>query len=221
MGVVITSPVQINRKVSMFQPIAVNTPSVGTAVEWTSGTYFDAYSSQSGVTTTDLTPTNNMCWQLFFAWKALTINIASNNVGINTYAGGSNTWTWYASVSSADYTLGSFPIQSAFTSSTSFSYSAGGFSQHNTTSQVSIPANRYFMIGTQGGPYFKTFKILAANRTAQISGVNYVTAINRVLFSNWFGGGPSNGIPTQVGGATSGFTDNTGYMHLISIKFSG
>jgi hypothetical protein len=33
MGVVITSPVQINRKVSMFQPIAVNTPSAGNLVK--------------------------------------------------------------------------------------------------------------------------------------------------------------------------------------------
>lgn len=220
MGVVITSPVQINRKVSMFQPIAVNTPSVGTAVEWTSGTYFDAYSSQSGITTTDLTPTNNMCWQLFFAWKPLSINTGATNVGLNTYRFGSNSWTWYASVSSSDYTIGSFPVQSAFTSNLSFSYTTGGFFEHTPTTKVTIPANRYFMIGTQGGPYYKTFKSLAENRTAQISGVNYVTAINRVLFSNW-SGGPSNGIPTQVGGATSGFTDNTGYMHLISIKFSG
>lgn len=205
-----------------FVPAAASGGSIdtGTAVAWTSATYFDSFTSQNGITTSNLSPTNNMCWQIYYAHRAMTIAAAANSIGLNTYLNGTNSWTWYASVSTVNDNSGSFPSESSIASTVgSVGYTAGGFSQQTVSSLVTIPANRYFLIGINGGPYYKTFRTLAANRTAQISGVSYVTAFNRVFYGP-HGSGPTSGIPSQLGGARTGYTEYNGYVPVWSVKFT-
>lgn len=215
----------IGSAAGLFGPISVvprtvfvNPPSVGTTVAWTLGTYFDSYTSQSGVTTNDLANTNNMCWQLYYAWKDLTISAAANTTAINTAINGNNTVTFVRSVGNVTDAARYFPAATTI-SSAATNYVAGGFNQYTTTVSTTIKAGQYFLIGVTNGPFYRSFKTLADNRTAQVSGESYVTAINKV----WHGGwptGPTSGIPTQLGGTTSGYTQYDGYAPVISVKFS-
>jgi len=190
----------------------------GTLVAYTIGTYFDAYTQPSGVTTTDAFATNNGCWQLYYAHSAVTITTGTNKIALNTYLNGTNTWTWYCSVSTTNDTIGSWGTVSAITSTGGGAYSAGGFNQSNITSNVIIPAGKYFLIANSGGPFYKTVKSLADNRTAQINGVNYITAYNKVCLGNWPAGGTTT-VPTQFGGSGTGYSYYTAHTHVHSIKF--
>jgi hypothetical protein len=204
---------------NLFKKRTTSSGPVGTSVSYTLGNYFDAFSSQSGVTTTDAFSTNNGCWQLYYAFKQIRITAAATSIGLNTYQGGSNSWTWLISVSSVNDTIGNFPSASAITSSSSFTYTAGGFNQHTTTVTTTIPANRYFLIGNSGGPFYRTVKSLASSRTAQVSGENYFTVVNRVFLGNWPSGGTTT-IPTQLGGSGTGYTEYSSHAHVHSVKFN-
>ncbi len=195
----------------------VVTGGTGTIVPYTTLTYLDAFTSQSGVTTTDAFNSNNGCWQLYYSHSAITISNGSN-IGLNSYASGSNTWGWSVAISNSNNTIGNWGSVSAITSSTSFNYNAGGFNVSPITQTVTIPANRYFLIMNNGGPFFRTIKTLASNRTAQIGGLNYVTVCNKVALGNWPTGGTTV-IPSQFGGAGTGYTLYTGASHVHSVVF--
>jgi len=195
----------------------VVTGGTGTIVPYTALTYFNAFTSQSGVTTTDAFNSNNGCWQLYYSHSAITIS-NGRNVGLNSYANGSNTWAWFVAISNSNNTIGNWGSVSAITTSTSFGYSAGGFNISPLTQSVTIPANRYFLIMNNGGPFYRTIKTLASNRTAQIGGLNYVTVCNKVALGNWPTGGTTI-IPSQFGGAGTGYTLYTGASHVHSVVF--
>lgn len=192
-------------------------PFNGTVVAWTDNTYFDSYTSQSGVTTTDGTNTNNLCWQLYYAHQAVTIPAdAVNRVGIGTTNNGSNTISWRVSISTVNDTLGSFAADTQFATQ-SFSYSTGGFNQQSADTAVSIPANRYFLIGVVNGPFYRATKLLANSRTAYIGSTPYVTVFNTFYQSAW-PSGPTTGIPIDLGGAAT-FTKHTDRVSVTSVKF--
>ena len=195
----------------------VVTGGTGTIVPYTELTYFNAFTSQSGVTTTDAFDTNNGCWQLYYSHSAVTINNGSN-IGLNTYRAGSNTWSWSVAISNSNNTIGNWGSVSAITSNTSFSYNLGGFNVSPITQSVTIPANRYFLILNNGGPFYRTVKTLASNRTAQIGGSNYVTVCNKVALGNWPTGGTTV-IPSQFGGSGTNYTFYTGASHVHSVVF--
>lgn len=195
----------------------VVTGGTGTIVPYTALTYFNAFTSQSGVITTDAFNSNNGCWQLYYSHSAVTISNGSN-IGLNSYNSGSNTWDWSIAISNSNNTIGNWGSVSAITSSISFSYNAGGFNVSPLTRSVTIPANRYFLILNNGGPFYRTVKTLASNRTAQIGGSNYVTVCNKVALGNWPGGGTTV-IPSQFGGAGTGYTFYTGASHVHSVVF--
>ncbi len=193
-------------------------PTSGTAVAWSNDTYFNSYTSASGVLNSDRLDTNNLVWQLYYANAPLTIPADSVlRLGINTHTSGNNSWTWRIAISSVNDTIGNFGTDSQFATG-SASYFAGGFNQNVVTTGVVIPANRYFLIGVTGGPYYRSFKALDANRSAQIGGLNYVTSINTIYYGA-HGSGPTSGIPSALGGNESGFTTYAGYVPVISIKF--
>jgi len=195
----------------------VVTGGTGTVVPYTALTYLNAFTSQSGVITTDAFNSNNGCWQLYYSHSAVTISNGSN-IGLNSYNSGSNTWDWSIAISNSNNTIGNWGSVSAITSSISFSYNAGGFNVSPLTRSVTIPANRYFLILNNGGPFFRTIKTLASNRTAQIGGLNYVTVCNKVALGNWPSGGTTV-IPSQFGGAGTGYTLYTGASHVHSVVF--
>jgi hypothetical protein len=195
----------------------VVTGGTGTIVPYTELTYLDAFTSQSGVTTTDAFNTNNGCWQLYYSHSAVTISNGSN-IGLNSNAAGSNSWSWSVAISNSNNTIGNWSSVSAITTTTSFSYTAGRFNVSTLTQSVTIPANRYFLIMNNGGPFYRTVKTLASNRTAQIGGSNYVTVCNKVALGNWPSGGTTV-IPSQFGGAGAGYTFYTGASHVHSVVF--
>ena len=169
------------------------------------------------MTTTDAFNTNNGCWQLYYSHSTVTISNGSN-IGLNSNAAGSNTWSWSVAISNSNNTIGDWGSVSAITTSSGFSYTAGGFNVSTLTQSVTIPANRYFLIMNNGGPFYRTVKTLASNRTAQIGGSNYVTVCNKVALGNWPSGGTTV-IPSQFGGAGAGYTFYTGASHVHSVVF--
>lgn len=195
--------------------------SIGTTVDWTPGTYFDNWTSQSGVTTTDLTlNSNNLVWQLYYAHKAIKISNTTQRVLVVPYQGGSNTVRLRKTISTQDDTLGSFAADTsqAPASGNGFTYTAGGtVIQLTNNSLISIPAKRYFMLGIEAGPFYRTFKALEQNRTAVYNGENIVTVVNKVYWPGW-PSGPTSGIPTTLGGAAT-FTEYSGYVYVMSAKF--
>jgi ABC-type phosphate transport system substrate-binding protein len=70
-----------------------------------------------------------------------------------------------------------------------------------------------------GGPFYKTIQTLADNRTGTVAGSSYVTAINRVVLGNWPSGGTTT-VPTQFGGTGTGYTEFSGSVHVMSVKFT-
>ena len=196
-------------------------PDQGTTVPWTSGTYFNSWTSQSGVTTSDIASynTNNLVWQLLYAWQAITIPVLNPAWGIATTANGSNASNLRYSLSSVDDTIGSFGADAQIGANVLGSYTAGGFFEGRVTSSRSISANRYFLLGITGGPFYRSFKTLAANRTATIGGNPVFTVINRFWWPGW-PTGPTTGVPTQLGGSTSGYTEQSGYMPVTSFIFT-
>jgi hypothetical protein len=202
----------------VYSPVTPVTGGTGTIISYTAGNYLDAYTQTSGVTSTDGISTNNGCWQLYYAHSAVTITTGSNKIGLNTYLNGSNSWTWYCSVSTTGNTIGSWGTVSAITSLQSFGYSTGGFNQSNITTNVTVPAGRYFLIANNGGPFYRTVKSLAANRTAQIGGSNYITICNKVCLGNWPTGGTTV-VPTQFGGSGTGYSFYSAHTHVHSVKF--
>ncbi len=207
---------------SLIAPINAShaaAPSVGTTVAWSSGSYFDAYSAQSGITTSDLSATNDLVWQLYYAHAPLTIAADGvNRLGFNTYAGGSNSWNYRVAISTVDDTLGSFGPDTAFASGSS-GYTAGGFNQNAATTVVNIPARRYFIIGIHTGAYYRTFKTSASNRSAQIGSLTYLTALNTIYYAP-HANSVFSGVPTALGGSSTAFTTYNGYVAMYSIAFT-
>jgi hypothetical protein len=193
--------------------------STGTEVDFTLNTLFDAYSSRSGVTSTDAFNTNNGCWQLYYAHENITIKSGTNTIGLNTYNSGSNTWTWYYAVSNSTDTIGDWGSVQTLASSKSYNYTTGNLSLTNITGDVVIPAGKYFLIANSGGPFYRTIKSLSENRTAMVSSIPYLTSINQVCLGNWPTGGTTS-IPSQFGGTGINYTLYNGYSHVHSVTFA-
>ena len=195
------------------------TGSTGTEVAFTLNTLFDAYSSRDGITSTDAFNTNNGCWQLYYTHQEINITSGTNNIGLNPHTSGSNGWTWYYAVSNSINTIGDWGSVNALTSLRSGSYVGGVLSTTNITANVTIPANTYFLIANNGGPFYRTIKAMGDNRTAMVSSSPYVTAINKVALGNWPTGGTTV-VPSQFGGSGTGYTFYDGYSHVHSVTFS-
>lgn len=227
MALVIGSGIEIGTGITVANEYTG--PDRGTDVPWTNLSYFNSWTSQSGVTTSDFPTantaglsssynTNNLVWQLMYAWQAITIPVLSLGWGVATTVSGTNSSNLRYSLSSVNYTIGSFGADTLIGVNTSSSYTAGGFFNGQVSSARSIPANRYFLLGITAGPFYRSFKALAANRTATISGNPVVTVINKFWWPGWPSGATS-GIPTQLGGSAGGYTEQTGYVPVTSFIF--
>jgi hypothetical protein len=194
-------------------------PATGSSVAWTSDTYFNTYSQQSGFSSSDQSPTNTLVWQLFYAKAPLSLPTdGTNRVAWSGYQNGSaEIMSFRVAISSLDNTVGSFTSEYGFSGVYWSSYTAGALKEQGAGTALIIPANRYFMIGTTGITY-RAVKTMSSNRSAQIGGLNYFTAINTIYYGA-NSTGPTSGIPTALGGTASGFTTLTGFTSPISIKF--
>lgn len=201
----------------------------GSEVSWTNDTYFDTWTSQTSATS-DLPTTglpgsnnqgwrsNNLLWVPFYAHQALTLAAdATNRWGYVSLVTGTNSVALRYAVSTQDNTLGSFAADAIAATAVTNSYTAATLFQRTITTAVSVPANRYFLLGIVGGPFSKVFKELSTNRTAYTGGSPVVTVLNRFYWGGWTTG-PTTGIPTQLGGDTT-FTEKLDYVPLLSFKF--
>jgi hypothetical protein len=195
------------------------TGGTGTEVAYATGTLFDAYSSRDGITTTDAFNTNNGCWQLYYAHQEIDMNSGTGNIGLNPHTSGTNSWTWYYAISNSINTIGNWGSVLTLSAVRSGSYTCGVFTTSNINTNVTIPANTYFLIGNSSGPFYRTVKSLADNRTATVGGLPFVTAVNKVCLGNWPSGG-TTGIPIQFGGATAGYTFYGSHSHVHSVTFN-
>lgn len=193
--------------------ISITGPATGNSTSWTSNTVFLPYPNASGTTTSDYAgSTDNPVWQLFFAWVNLKI-VSGATYGALPYASGTNSIVPYYSISSSQGTIGNFSSAASFGTAAGGSYSAGVFKTGTTNTTINISANTYFVLGINDGPYYQTYKTASQNQTAYISGSPIVTAINKAWISPW-PSGPTSGLPSQLGGPTSGYTEIDGYMWL-------
>jgi uncharacterized repeat protein (TIGR02543 family) len=201
---------------------------LGTSVTWSANTYFDSYASQSGVLDTDAVATNNLIWQLFYAHTELRIPADGvDRLGLNTYASGANAWNWWYAKANTANTLGNFSTPVKIAARQTTFYNAGTFYENAVNQDVVIPANTYFIVGVEEGPYYRSIKS-SGNRTAVVSGSNIVTSMNTVFLGPW-PYGAKRGVPVAIGGAlpdyvyeaTPGqeFVQYDGYQSVISVKF--
>jgi hypothetical protein len=215
--------------IDLVEPINTSGVDLGTNVSWTSGTYFDSWTSQTA-TDSDLAitggpglfgggyNTNQLVWQLFFAHQAIQLTVASNKWGFVPYAGGTNTISLRASSSTTNNTLGSFSADSVISTAGSVTYTGDILNERPINTLFSVSANRYFLLGMTGGPFYRIFKTLSQNRTAYVGGSPVVTVLNRFYWGRW-NDGPTTGIPTQLGGSAT-FTEVTGSVPVLSFKFT-
>jgi hypothetical protein len=206
-----------------IQGTAVNAlaapPSYGTTVAWTSGTYFDSYTSQTSATT-DLAATNCTCYQLYYCWNSVQL-VLNSSVGIATTTSGTNTWTLcYAKSNSTGGVLGDFGAASNIGSG-SGSYGAGTLNEASkiTPSTITIPANVYFILGIYFGPFYRAWRTLGANRTAYVGATPYVTATNTIYYTPAIQNIYAALLPSQLGGALPS-TQYNGYVPVLSWKFT-
>lgn len=210
------------KKIASVSAFGLLDISGSTNVAWTDDTYFDNWTSQSGVTTSDatLSGSNDTNYQLYYAHQSVQIvKDGTNKIGWNTWSTQTaSTRNWWYAISSSDSLTSFGSTATALTVSTSLTSSPGAFRESAiSTSTLTIPANRYFIIGCYAN-WFRTIKDLAAPRTAYLNGNPVVTVINQIYY------GPNTGIanggvPTALGGAKTNTTLRTGKVFVESIKF--
>lgn len=194
-----------------------------TQIAWTPGTYFDSWTSRSGIVDNTLqsiqADVSNLVWQLFFAHKAITLPVGSLMYGVNPKKTSSCTISLRAAISTADNTLGSFASDSQY--ATVVKSSVGGvLDEMAVDTLLTVPANRYFLLGVviTNGSYYRTLQTLSKSRTAIFNNENIVTCFNRVYHPGSVTG-PLTGIPTLLGGSAS-FTLLSNVAAVTSFKFN-
>lgn len=191
-----------------------------TEVAWTDNTYFDFYSSQTSNTTDILGSVQNRCFQLCFAHQQVTIpNDAVDRLAVGTYSTQvSAPKRWWMATGVAD-NIQRVPQTYSFISSDSDTRtsSQGAFVEIpcKATGGVTIPANRWFIIG-HSIIAFRAVRSQAAARTAVISGTYYVTAFP-IIYE--FSSQSETRTPVQLGGFGKPIRVWQGYTHVMSIKF--
>lgn len=195
---------------------------LGTQVAWTSNTYFyTANASTIGVSGPDYQyDTNNMAYQLFYAHRQIRLPVGSNRWGSIPRSGGANSVRLLAIVAtnSNDKTNWAPNVETTISSISSWNYVANTLYQAPITTQITIPANRYFLLGIDGGHYYKNYRRSANNITAVNGGNAVVTAINEVYVGPW-PTGPNAGVPNQLGGPTASYLKFSSNLYYSAFKF--
>lgn len=200
-------------------PTPTAAPIASGSFNYTVGTFFDAFTQQSGVTSSIGFSTNNGAWQMFYSHQQIVLLPGAGNIGLVPFQSGTNSWTWYISIASVNDSTGSWGAVSTIAPIRTGAYVGGTLTTSSINTTVTIPANRFFLIANSGGPFYRTVRRLDNSRTGLVSGVPFVTAVNRVALGNWPSGG-TTAVPTQFGGAGIGYTEYTGSVHVMSVKFN-
>lgn len=199
---------------------------LGVIDTWTSNTYMHTGLGISTVQGNDYqNDTNNMVWYVFYAHQQIRLPAAPYRIGTMVRQSGANSWQYSLAVSSSNNTKSNFNsnVDVKITALGGVGTGTGGYvgnilSEANVTTQVIIPANRYFIIGQTGGPYYKNYRKSANNYTIVNNGNAIVTVLNEIYHAGW-PTGPTAGVPTLLGGNVSGYTKFTGNLQVGSYKF--
>ena len=206
---------------SISAPYTTTLPDISTttSVNWADNTYFDFYSTSTSTTTDILAGVQNRCFQLCYAHQQVTIpNDAVNRLAVGTYSTQvASPKRWWMAQGIADniqrVSQGYTFITSDGTSN--FASSSGAFVEVPTNVSVTIPANRWFIIG-HSIIAFRAVRAQANPRTAVITGTNYVTAFPTIYE---FSSQSEARTPVQLGGFGKPIRIWQGYTHVMSIKF--
>lgn len=192
---------------------------LGNTVSWTSNTYFDTWIQQTATPSDIANNTNNLIWTVWYAHQAINLTVAGKKWGYVPHTSGTNSVSLRGTVSTTANTLGSFSADTVIGSVVSDSYTGGALFEKSITTLFQVPQYRYFLLGYTGGPFYREIKSMSQNRTAlDGSGNPVVTVLNQYYWPGW-PTGPTSGIPTDLGGSSS-FTKVTGYVPLLSFKFT-
>jgi hypothetical protein len=148
------------------------------------------------INSTSQSPTNSPCWQMYYANQSVTFS----QIIQYTYTNGSNSWQWYISKAPSSNSQNFAGATVTSIGSQSASYTSGGTTTSNVTSQT-VPAGYYFLVGCVSGPYYKTFNAAANNYIFTSGGVAKVTMINKTYWRNHGAVDQTMTIPTQLGGS--------------------
>ena len=214
-----TPSISVTPSISITPSITPSSPSISGSFNYTPGSFFDVFTQQSGVTSSIGISTNNGAWQMIYANQPVTMSAGTGNIGLVPFQNGTNSWTWYVATGSINNSTGSWSTVFTLSSARSGAYVGGQLTSSSINTNIQIPAGRYFLLANSGGPFYRTVRPLATNRVGLVSGSAFVTAINRVALGNWPTGGTTT-IPTQFGGSGTGYTEYTGSVHVMSVKFT-
>ena len=197
----------------------------GTQVSVPNRSLFYFNSSNTYDTTSDLGTeydTFAMVIVMYYAWVDFRLGVSP--IGQRSYA----TYTGLSNVRTAvsnqktdqvwplGFGLRNSTISRTFTTTTSISIDDGD----------TFGANKFFLVG-MSGPRYRVFKQQDTNRTAFYpdiqaqGGTPQITLINKMWHSPNESSDPfGNGIPVQLGGTSTDFTEISGYVPAISPRFA-
>jgi len=194
---------------------------LGDQINWSSNTYFYTAGSPTLAGSDHQYDTNNMVWQLFYAHRQISIPVGANRYGPIPRQGGNNTVGMRAIVSPTENDRDDWGsnVTTITGTATSITYTGNVLYQLPTSTAITIPAKRYFLLGILGGPFYRNYKKTANNITA-INGSNaIVTAVNQVYAGIW-PGGTNPGVPIQAGGNVAGtYISLTSNLYYSAFKF--
>jgi hypothetical protein len=195
---------------------------LGTQVAWTSNTYFyTAGASTIGISGGDHQyDTNNMVWQVFYAHQEIRLPVGSNRWGPISRTGGANAVELQGIVApnTNNKTNWAPNVETRVRNTVSINYAPNVLNENSITTQITIPANRYFLLGISNGPFYKNYRKTANNITAVNGGNPVFTVLNEVYVGPW-PTGPLSGIPNQLGGNAASYFKFAGNLYYSAFKF--
>lgn len=186
-----------------------------TDVAWTDDTYFNFWTSQTTNATDILSSNQNQTWVLCYAHQGIRLLADSvQRVGFGTYS------TQVSSpkpcgivVGTEDNSLRLPATSTSITSGSSIS-SANLLVPQTISAAQTIPANRYFLIGTRQIA-FHANRALAAPRSAVHNNQRILTVFPTIYR---MGGQTDTRTPVQFGGFGAPISVWPGYVPLISLR---
>lgn len=205
---------------------------LGTTVNWSSNTwlYIAEGRANTSLPSEYAFDTNNMVWQLCYAHRSIRLPVSSGPVSASgggarwstiVRQSGTNTPWIYGVVGASNSTKTDLKSNTDIllsSSGPSISYSANTLYAGRIDASFTVPANRFFLLGITGGPFYKNYKRTANNYTAVNNGNAIVTILNEAYTAGW-PSGPGRGVPTQLGGNVSSYMKLASNILLAAIKF--
>ena len=197
--------------------------SLGVIQQWTSNTYMHVGLGVQSLQGNDWQmDTLYAPYQLFYAHQAIRLPVGSNRWGVIARQSGTNASDLWGAVSSIENARTNFSSNVELVIGDNvgtINYSANTLYESAITTAFVVPAKRYFLLAVVGGPFYRNYRKSANNFTIVSNGNAIVTAVNEFYWPGWLTNPVQRGIPSQLGGNTSGYIRTTGNLTVASYKF--